>query len=299
MGKTNGENKIGYIIVCIFVSFIVLVLILPFLFIPIVSKEQKQEIIDTFAGYESSGEVRYHDGLFIFLPDKRIDIRSIKYNETECQYVLSCGANSFYTYTKEVIDRTHMSLHLLEISYADNEITHIDTLSNLPNNSSFSNFCIDNKFYFGIFDGCYYVYDLDERAYTTLPEAEVATLREAQSQYEFNVLDNKKLINKKYYGLEIIDKSSLEKKTITLADLSGFSEGQYILSIKPYLTNLFFRRAIEKGGDIYILGMIMLDTIAGMKHQTVVLKYNFESDQLSYYSSMHLSWDEPPLMVIL
>lgn len=263
------------------------------------SKEQRQEIIDTFAEYDSCGEVRYHDGLFIFLPDKHINVRSIKYNGKECQYILSCGANSFYTYTKEGIDRTHMSIHLLEISYADNEITHIDTLSNLPRSNSFHRFCIDNKFYFGAIDGYYYVYDLDARASTTLSETEFDTLWDTQSQYKFNVLDNKKLINKKYYGLEITDKSTQEKKTITLDDLSGFSEGQYVLSLDSYLTNLFFRRAVEKDGNIYILGMITLDTFGNMVHQTVVLKYNFESNQLSYYSSMYLDWDEPPRMVIL
>lgn len=304
MTRINKKAKVGIIValasvgtflICMLMILSVLGAIsLPFFLTPKLSQEQRQEIIDTFAGYDN-GEVIYNDGTFIFLPDRTIDVRSIKYNGQEC-YLISCGAESFYAYTREWSDFKHFSLNLLEITYAENEITYIDTLRNLPRPNSFSEFCIENKFYCGVFSGYYYVYDFDEKAYTTMPKAELDELREAQNQYEFEVID--KFFHRKHY-IEITDKSTQEKKSITMDSLNSFSEGQYILSLDPYLTSAFFRRVVEKDDDIYILGMILLDPLVGPKHQYVVLKYDFESDTLSYCSSMSLFWDEPLKMVIL
>ena len=298
MEKTNKKMKMSIIISCILVLILILIIIFPILFTPKLSQEQRQEIINTFANYDNNGEVIYRDGNRVFLPDNSIDVTSIKYNGQECYRLISCGAESCYAYTKEKNDSKHVSLNLLEINYDDNSVRYIDTLPNLPKTNSPTGFCLNNKLYVGVFDGYYYIYDLKEKTYTTLPESEVVVLRDEQNQYEFNVLYNKNLFNRKYYGIEIIDKFTQRKKTITMENLNAFPEGRYILSLDSYFTNTFFRAAIEKDGVIYILGMIPLSKNS-MTHQNVILKYDLENNILSYYSSMYYAWDEVPKIIVL
>ena len=290
-----NKKKFAILIVCIMVFLPILAIILSFCFVPRLSNEQRQEIIDTFAGYDN-GEVIYSHSDRIFLPDRTIDLSSIKFNGKECD-LISCGAESCYAYTQEMTDLKHKSVNLMEISYADNVVKYIDTLTDMPRVNVFGGSHIQDKIYFGPCNGYYYVYDLDERACTTMSKSEVVALKESQTQYEFKVLEG--FPNFNHYGIKITDKSTRESKTIKMSDLNTFSEGQCILSLDSYLTNSFFRSIVEKDGDIYILGMITLDTFGSTQHQNVVLKYDFENETLSYYSSMFYAWDETPRVTIL
>lgn len=67
----------------------------------------------------------------------------------------------------------------------------------------------------------------------------------------------------------------------------------------PCLMCDFFTKDIYRDGEIFILGMICLDTFANMKSECVVLKYDFDNNSLSYYSSMYYDWGEIPNLMYI
>ena len=297
--KITKKERICGLIVGVFVfALFIFILFLPYVLSPKISKELRQEIIDTFAGFENRGEVVFvHD--YIFLPDKKIEYRELQYNGEEMDSVIGCGADSFYTFTKEKIDKKLVTINLLEVGYKDNEIKLLCTLSDLPNSNWIKTHYLQNKLYLGTFDGEYYVYDLATKTLTTMPESDFDIFKEDQNQYKYEIIEKNFLFHIKESGVQITSKSTGEVKIVTKDRLNDFTEGQYVLSLDPYLGDRFYKAATEKDGYIYILIMIRLENHFFSGHQNVVLKYDFENDILSYYSSMLYPWDEIPQMTIL
>lgn len=313
--KLSTKNKICFIVFGIlgvayftFGSFALLLLGWPIIQYKGISKERKQEIIDTFAGFENRGEVVFvHD--YIFLPNKRIEYAGWNYSGTESYNLIGCGAESYYVLTRSNNNKKPQTVNLLEVGYEGEEKKLLATWNNVPNPNKLNDYYFNNKLFVGPFDGEYYVYDLATQTLTTMSEVEFKTLPELDYNgwkelynYTYEIYERTAMLKLGIAAVEITSKSTGEVKAVTLDRLNAFPEGQFILSLNSCLTDDFFKAATEKDGYIYLLGMIKVYDMAILtqyQYQNVVLRYDFENDILSYYSSMLYPWDEIPQMTIL
>lgn len=284
-----NKKKLFIIIAIIYAAIINLGIVLTLFLTPHLSKEERAEMIDKFSSFDNHDDIAFRDSNWIFLPDKTINVASIEYNDRQC-YLIDCLEDRFYAYT---IDSDKK--HLLEIDYDISEIKYLNTINNIPWSSSPTSFYLQNKLYLGIYNGNYYVYDLDLGTYSTMSKDDVNSLCSESNQYSFNIIESKGT----KHGIEITNKETQVTKTVTMDNLNAFAEGEYILSLDSYLTKRFFAKGIEKDGEIFILGMVCLETFANTKSECVVLKYDFDNDSLSYYSSMFYDWDEIPYFMYI
>ena len=259
--------------------------------------EESKEIVNTFKSFDNKDGVRYSQAGTIVFPDKTISLYDLEYNGNRCE-LITCRQDVFYAYAQQKTDKNHRTFYLLAVNYDDNDINLIDTVENVycRDLGSWRGFCVGNKLYFAPHDDEYITYDLEEKSFGFAPavDANNNTIYESYfSNYSYEILENQHFFtDSTRYGIEIKDKTTAETRTLTMESLSAFSEGEYILSLEPSCTRTFFRQALEKDGDIYILGRIDLDSY--MYSQCVVMKYDFTQNKLTYYSSDLYNWDEPP-----
>lgn len=259
------------------------------------SDEDKQNIIDTFDGFNNKEGVVLRHADKVFTRDSTIDLNEVYFNNNQC-HVLSCAPDMIYAYSY-VDEDNDTNLYLLEVGYDGNILNSFKFIENVSHSDIKDKFVYGQKIYFGLGNGPYYVFDTLGQTIGKINSSEaeeIKTVKDSSELYDCSIKsdiagDDSVIITKK---------STNENVKIVRDDLRDFTEGQYILSLDTTLTRPFFRKATEKFGNIYLLGAISLDPVLGLEWQYVVFEYNFAENALSYYTSIHVQWDEEPQLYI-
>ena len=244
------------------------------------SKEEIAIIHDVFDSFQNSKNFVIQDDNTITLVDKKAHandpVNDWFYNDKKIDSLLGCADEYFYVSYSIARERTY-TLHIIQVDYDTLEMKEI---MQIENSSRFPySFCKDGKIYIYNEEN-YYIYDIasgEKESFSITSRDEFFAMRK-ESKYSFDIEEKK---------ITITCSETKEKKVVSFEkDLEGFEEGVYIKEVNANLERSYFRfkTAVEKEGTCYLLGILPF-TWNEIDSRAIIFTYNFESEELSYYSS--------------
>lgn len=276
------------------ISFVLLLIFIISILSACVNSESKQQkIIDTFASFENAQDyvfvTRSPDVLYV--RENAIDLESLTYDDLPCHYIRTTKSCAyFYVYTSELEN----TVDLLSLSYQTLEMTYIASFE--AQNEITEAYYYDEEIYFYVKaeyapeNGTYLIYNLATKERVVLDGEKVSTniFRSFTTDKYRITYKEAGLLGLGERKLLIENKQTGEEKTIGYSLLKTCDEGKTILKLgKSNLTSEAFS-AYEYNGEIYIVYVYLVDGFLGYPSQTYVMKYDFESHTMEYYTSIFM-----------
>lgn len=255
------------------------------------SERKQQKILDTFSSFENESEYVFvtwsPDELHI--RENVIDLASLSYEGRLCSYISTATKCAyFYAYSSELKNE----VDLLSLSYQTLELSLVDTIA-AEDEITRANY-YNGEVYFTLWNkdaapsNSYLIYSLETTEvrnadYNSLSSDVFSNFQsEKYTIWESNInnpfLETKLLIKNEETG---------EEKTIGRSLFKTCEAGENILNLGPSWKDI--TRAVdyyEYNGDIYIVYIYLTDGFLGYPCNVFVMKYDFESHTMQYYTSV-------------
>ena len=261
------------------------------LFLP---EKTQQEIENMFASFENSDQYILITGPQIYFGKKVIDISTITYQEQPCNIIVSTATGAYaYAYEPE----SETSVNILYLDYETLNVTLLE--STVFPSKVLGADCYNNELYFrtndpdfekqGTFGPSYrhfyFIYNL-----STKQIRQIDATTKLKEKIEDSLDHNRSSVYKTDYistntenYISITKIETGESKALKMDLLNTCEEGKKILEYGEIYVSLR-SQCYEKNGDIYLLYGQHTDRFLGYPTYFFIMKYNFESETLEYYT---------------
>ena len=237
-----------------------------------------EKIQETFANFSNNQNFALMHYDTIWLQEKKIIVDELIYNGTKIDRLFGCADDYFYVSTRTKNEKGKYTIHFLKVDYNTLEMTEIGSVDGLKEKYTSSCRLVDNCLYF--YDsGSYCIYNIENGKIEWTEYDDEKFWAEEGGTYSFEIRERSVIISDPLIGVQ---KQLSFKDSLRVCD-----EGKFIQEVDSKLTQVssYFIDAIEKNGICYLLVIIPLDSLV-VKTQAVIFAYNFESEEISYYSSI-------------
>lgn len=245
---------------------------------------------EKFASFQNNPNFALFHFDELWLTEKTVEVHEeLNYKGTKIDRLMGCTDEYFYASVRIKKSWRNYTMYILSVDYDTYEMVEIACFENLKDGHSWCCRYENGKLYFD--DGNKYcIYHLDNGIAEWFKYDDEAFWREEEGKYSFEIKD-------RYVG--ITDTLTNEQKKVSFGDLSGFEEGKFILEIDAKLIYVYsyFETAVERDGICYLLAIVPLDSLV-TSYQAVIFAYNFDKDELSYYSSIPYTNQSTKLCII-
>ena len=260
--------------------------------------EEEVGIINAkFDSFQNSKNFAIQDSHVIALIDKSVTIgtdklycNGKKINENT-SHLIGCGEQYFYVSDSVMTGFRTIRLHVMQVDYNTLEMKEI---MQIENSSRFPySFCKDGKIYIRN-EERYCICDIasGEKQWVNSTSFDEFNEMRKESKYSFDIEEKK---------ITITSSETKEKKVVSFEkDLEDFEEGVYIKEVNAKLERSYFRfeAATIKDGICYFLSVLPLQRFG--HGRAIIFAYDFESGELSYYSSCnYFDYEDPTYLTII
>lgn len=253
---------------------------------------EMQETLDSFEDNPNFA-LTYFDT--IWLQEKKIVVDELTYEGTQLDRLVGCEETHFYASVLEKKAARNYTMLILQVDYETLEMIEIGCVDNLKDSHTTSCRLVEDKIYFSDADK-YCVYDINSGVQEWFDYDHDAFWKRAPGQYIFDISSDRK-----DSVITVMENATgVQKQVSWKNDLDMTEEGKYIQKFSEQATwvNASFIDAIEKNGKCYFLGLLPLDPMV-INHQAVIFSYDFETEEISYYSSLFYDEYEYPSLKII
>lgn len=258
------------------------------------TEEELSAMEAKFASFDNNKNFVLNYSTYIQFIEKGIHIDDLGYS-IELIELIDFGDKYFYVATRtrgSMFFGDTFTITFFKTDYDTLEMEEIGQIKNVKSSDMDGHYS-HGKLYLED-SGRYCVYDIATGQQEWFPGDYDEFYQEEPGKYSFEIKDeNGDSV------VHITDNATGESKQVSWKnDLSKFEEGRYIQSFdNRFRAKSAFVSHAEKDGVCYLVGWIPLGEL--MSYRAVIFTYDFETETLSYYSSVIYHEYNPPRLTII